>query len=109
MTKQVFELRDLPALTVPNSLFDVRFIHTENITVAFNKLKAGAEVPLHEHLHETIDYVQDGDLLMQIGDEQHIMTPGTVTKIPSHTPHAAKALSDCTVINIFYPSRSDFG
>jgi quercetin dioxygenase-like cupin family protein len=106
--KKIFSLAELPALAVPDDHFDVRFIHTENITVAFNRLKAGAEVPLHEHLHETIDFVQEGELLLQIGQEQHMLKAGTVAAIPSNVPHAAKALTDCSVINIFYPARTDF-
>jgi len=96
-------------LPVQNNLFDVRFISTDNITVAFNLLKKGAAVPLHEHLHETIDYVLEGELEMTIDEETVLMQAGMVARVPSHTPHSARAASDCKVINIFYPVREDFG
>jgi quercetin dioxygenase-like cupin family protein len=93
---------------VPNDLFDVRFIHTDNITVAFNELKAGAEVPAHQHMHETIDYVQEGTLHMTISNETVQMNTGSVARVPSNIWHSAKAVSDCKVINFFYPVRQDF-
>jgi quercetin dioxygenase-like cupin family protein len=106
--KHFAKLSELPKLSVPNDLFDVRFIHTDNITVAFNKLKAGAEVPSHQHIHETIEYVQEGELEMKIGTETVQMNGGTVARIPANTPHSAKAITNCCVINFFYPARDDF-
>jgi quercetin dioxygenase-like cupin family protein len=106
--KHSFKFSELPKLAVPSDLFDVRFIHTGNITVAFNELKAGAEVPAHQHIHETIDYVQEGELEMTIGNETVQMNTGTVARIPSDIPHSAKAITDCRVINVFYPAREDF-
>lgn len=106
--KHFFRLSELPKLAAPSDLFEVRFLHTDNITVAFNELKAGAEVPAHQHLHETIDYVQEGELQMTIGDQTVQMHGGTVARISSNIPHSAKAITDCTVINFFYPAREDF-
>jgi quercetin dioxygenase-like cupin family protein len=108
MKQHFFEYDALPVLPVQNNLFDVRFISTDNITVAFNLLKKGAAVPPHEHLHETIDYVLEGELEMTVDEETVLMQAGMVARVPSHTPHSARAVSDCRVINIFYPVREDF-
>ena len=107
--KHFFEFSELPKLSVPNDMFEVRFIHADNITVAFNELKAGAEVPAHRHIHETIDYVQEGTLQVTIGDETVQLPAGSVARVPSNIWHSAKAISDCRVINFFYPMREDFG
>jgi quercetin dioxygenase-like cupin family protein len=106
--KHFFEFSELPKLQVPDDRFDVRFVHTDNITVAFNQLKAGAEVPAHTHIHETIDYIQEGTLEMKIGDETVEMNAGAVARVPSNVLHSAKAVTDCRVINFFYPMREDF-
>lgn len=106
--KHFFQLSELPKLDVPNNLFNVRFIHADNITVAFNELKAGAEVPVHTHVHETIDYIQEGTIQMTIGNETIEMRAGSVARVPSNMPHSAIAVTDCKVINIFYPARRDF-
>jgi hypothetical protein len=31
-----------------------------------------------------------------------------VARVPGNVPHSARAISDCRVINIFYPVREDF-
>jgi quercetin dioxygenase-like cupin family protein len=106
--KTFFQLSELSKLAVADKRFDVRFIHTDNITVAFNEMKAGAEVPVHTHVHETIDYIQEGTLQMTIGEEMVEMSAGAVARVPSNIPHSAKAVTDCKVINVFYPAREDF-
>lgn len=108
MAQHFFYYSQLPELPVPGDLFDVRFISTANITVAFNTLKAGAEVPLHDHVHETIDYIQEGELEMSIGNETVRMYAGMVARVPSNIAHSARAITNCRVINIFYPVREDF-
>ncbi len=108
MDQHFFYFTQLPSLPVPSDLFDVRFISTANITVAFNTLRAGAEVPAHEHVHETIDYIQEGELEMSIGNETIRMFAGMVARVPSNIVHSARAIIHCKVINIFYPVREDF-
>jgi quercetin dioxygenase-like cupin family protein len=108
MSQHFYYFSELQKLAGPNDLFDVRFISTENITVAFNILKAGAAVPEHEHLHETIDYVEEGQLEVEIDGQTRRMLAGMVARIPSHVRHSARAITDCKVVNIFYPVREDF-
>jgi quercetin dioxygenase-like cupin family protein len=107
--KQVFAYEELTRLQVSDDRFEVRFLHADNITVAFNEMKAGAEVPAHSHVHETIDYIQEGVLEITIAGETVEMKAGSVTRVPSNVLHRAKALTDCKVINFFYPVRADFG
>jgi quercetin dioxygenase-like cupin family protein len=45
---------------------------------------------------------------MQIGDEEVILESGHVKVIPSNTPHAAVALTDCKLIDVFSPVREDY-
>ena len=37
-----------------------RMVHGETITWAFWDIKKGAEVPMHQHVHEQIMHVQEG-------------------------------------------------
>lgn len=108
MQSNFFYFSQLQALEVPDEKFDVRFISTDNITVAFNALQPGAQVPLHEHMHETIDFLQEGELEMTIGNQTTRMFAGMVARVPSGIPHHARAITACRVINIFYPARDDF-
>jgi quercetin dioxygenase-like cupin family protein len=83
------------------------FFRTEHLTVAFTALKAGAEIPLHHHIHEAIDIVMDGELEMQVGETNGVLKPGVISNVPSNIPHKAQAITDCKVITVFYPLRED--
>lgn len=105
---QTYPIADLPKLKVNDDRFDVRYINTENLSVAFNIMEPGAVVPVHQHNEETIDIVLDGVLKMTVGAQTLMMTKNTVTKVGSDIPHGATAITRCEVINIFYPARKDF-
>lgn len=81
-------------------------IQTENLTVAYTHMKAGVQIPLHQHPEEAIDIILDGILEMEIGEKTDMLTPGMLTTVPSQVPHAAKAITDCRVVTIFYPQRN---
>jgi quercetin dioxygenase-like cupin family protein len=42
--------------------FQGRFIHSENITVAYWDIKAGSSIPVHNHVHEMIVNVISGKI-----------------------------------------------
>lgn len=95
-----------PTEIVPG--FNGRFIHSENITIAYWDIKAGSSIPVHHHVHEMIVNVIAGKLELTIGNEKKILEPGMAGVIPSHVPHTATAVSDCRVIDVFYPVREDY-
>lgn len=97
-------LNKLPMLELISNGF-VGSVQTEHMTIAYSELKAGVEIPLHQHIEEAIDIILDGELEMQIGDETAVITTGMVTAVPSNVPHSARALSECRVVTIFYPQR----
>lgn len=45
---------------------------------------------------------------MSVEDKAVRMSAGMVSHVPSNIFHSAKAITDCKVINIFYPAREDF-
>ncbi|MFI5170838.1 MAG: cupin domain-containing protein [Chitinophagales bacterium] len=85
-----------------------KFIHSEKITVAYWEVKQGAEIPFHDHVHEMMVNVIEGKLELTIGDKTEIIQFGTVGIIPSNVPHKAKAVTDCKIIDVFYPVREDY-
>ena len=80
-------------------------VQTENLTVAYTDIKAGVEIPLHQHTEEAVDIIVDGKLEMQIGEATNTLSYGMISIVPSNISHRAKAISDCKVITIFYPKR----
>ncbi len=88
--------------------FRGQFIHSEKITLAYWDIKEGSSIPVHQHVHEMMVNVLSGKLQLTIGDETRVLEPGVVGLIPSNVPHTAKAITDCKVLDVFYPVRTDY-
>ena len=88
--------------------FRGRFIHSQNITVAYWDIQAGHSIPVHNHVHEMIVNVIRGRLELTIDKETRILEPGMAAIIPSQVPHTAKGITDCIVIDVFHPVRDDY-
>ena len=84
------------------------YAHGDKVTFGFVELKRGSSVPLHHHINEQITYIIEGQLDMVIGDVACSLTPGMYHVIPPDTPHAAIAIIDCKVIDVFGPVREDY-
>ena len=65
-------------------------------------------MPMHHHPHEQITVILDGELEMEIGGVNILMTPGMVHVIPAHTPHSAVVKKDSIVIDVFSPVREEY-
>jgi quercetin dioxygenase-like cupin family protein len=81
-------------------------LQTENLTVAYTDMKAGVEIPLHQHPQEAIDVLLEGILEMEIGETFQTLRPGMIATVPSNIPHRAKAITDCKVVTVLHPQRS---
>jgi quercetin dioxygenase-like cupin family protein len=88
--------------------FFAKFLHSANMTVAHWRMVAGGAIPSHQHVHEMIVNVIQGKLQLTIGAETKILEAGMCAIIPSNIQHMAKALTDCYVIDVFYPVRQDY-
>jgi quercetin dioxygenase-like cupin family protein len=98
---------DLKELDIKDALpgATAAYFQTEYLTLAFTELKAGAEIPLHNHMQEAVDIVLEGKLEMQIAQTTDVLMPGMISFIPSNTFHSAKAISDCKVVTVLHPQR----
>jgi len=85
-----------------------KFIHSEKMSHAYWEAKEGAEIPLHSHVHEMMANVIEGKLELTIDGNTRILDFGTFAIIPGHVPHKAKALTNCKIIDVFYPVREDY-
>jgi quercetin dioxygenase-like cupin family protein len=78
------------------------------MSFGYVELKAGSNIPTHQHVHEQITYIMEGELDMVIGGQPCLLTSGMYYVIPSNTPHSAIAKTDCKVIDAFSPVREDY-
>ena len=84
------------------------YAHGNSMTFGYVELKAGSNVPMHQHVHEQITYILEGDLDMVIGGQTCLLKAGMYYIIPSNTPHSAVAKTDCKVVDAFSPVREDY-
>jgi quercetin dioxygenase-like cupin family protein len=85
-----------------------RFIHSENMTVVYWDIKAGHEVPKHNHPHEMIVNCIEGEFEFTVGEETRLMKAGDIAIVPSNALHYGFARTDCKCIDIFNPIREDY-
>ena len=100
-------LKTIPAKEIIPG-YRVHFIHTDNLTIAYWDIDAGAPLPDHKHPHEQIANVTKGEFELTVGDETKRLVPGDVAIISPNTPHSGKAITDCQIIDVFYPVREDY-
>ncbi|MCZ6701961.1 MAG: cupin domain-containing protein [Ignavibacteria bacterium] len=85
-----------------------RFVHSENMTIAYWNIKAGSSLPAHSHPHEQISSMIKGEFELTVDGTPHILKPNDVFIIPSGISHSGKAITDCKIIDTFYPVREDY-
>lgn len=88
--------------------FKGRFVHSENITVVSWRIDEGSAFPGHSHPHEQVSIVEEGEFELTIEGETKKLHPGLVAIIPSNTLHSGRALTNCRLIDVFYPVREDY-
>jgi quercetin dioxygenase-like cupin family protein len=88
--------------------FRAKFVHSENVTVSYWTVKAGAALPEHAHPHEQITNMLEGTFEMIVDGEPQTLKANMVAVIPSNVSHSGTALTDCKIIDVFYPVREDY-
>jgi quercetin dioxygenase-like cupin family protein len=85
-----------------------RFVHSENMTLAYWDIDAGAAVPEHRHVHEQICNVLEGRFELTVGREARLLEPGSIAVIAPNIPHSGRAITRCRIIDAFSPVREDY-
>lgn len=88
--------------------FNVRFVHSRNMTFAFWNIQGGAELPGHSHPHEQVVNVIEGKFELTVDNERKQLGPGSVVIIPPDAVHSGKAITNSRIIDVFYPVREDY-
>lgn len=89
--------------------FNVRFVHTENMTLAYWEIKAGSVLPEHNHFQEQVAaQVLSGEFELTLEGETKILKQGDLAVIPSNAVHSGRAITDCELLDVFSPVREDY-
>ena len=95
----------------PKTLIDgylARLIHTENMTFSFVDATAGKTLPEHSHIHEQVSIMLEGEFELTLNGESIRFGPGSIIVIPSNAKHSGLAITDCKLLDVFYPVREDY-
>jgi quercetin dioxygenase-like cupin family protein len=85
-----------------------RFIHSANMTFALWTIDKDALLPTHNHPHEQVMYLLKGEFEFTLDNVTGIVKAGNVAVIPSNTSHSGKAITECQILDVFYPLREDY-
>jgi quercetin dioxygenase-like cupin family protein len=85
-----------------------RFVHTDNMTFAYWEIKKGSSLPEHSHMHEQVVNMLEGEFEIVLEGASNHLCSGMVLPIPSHAKHAGRAITDCKILDVFYPVREDY-
>ncbi len=88
--------------------FHGRFIHTVNMTFAYWEIRKGSALPEHAHFHEQVAHMLEGEFEFTIDGISNSLFPGMIATIPSNVKHAGRAVTDCKILDVFYPVREDY-
>ena len=97
------------------ALLERRRVIGERAMVSQVHLKKGCFVPTHAHFNEQITCVLSGRLRFILGEEsvksreEMTLSAGEVLYLPSNVPHAAEAMEDTLVLDIFSPPSEKTG
>ncbi|MGE4267758.1 MAG: cupin domain-containing protein [Deferribacterales bacterium] len=85
-----------------------RFVHSDNMTMSLWRFEPGSELPEHSHPHEQMTKLINGVFELTVGDEVKVLTHSDVAMIPSGVSHKGRAITQCELLDVFYPVREDY-
>jgi len=88
--------------------FSARFVHTGFMTMSYWDTKAGYSLPEHAHPHEQVTTIIRGTFELTVEGETRTIEPGAVVIIPPNAKHRGTSITDCYILDVFYPIREDY-
>jgi len=85
-----------------------RFVHSDNMTISHWAFEAGAVLLAHSHPHEQVANFIEGEFELTVAGETQHLGPGDVVIISPNVVHSGRAISECYIIDAFYPVREDY-
>lgn len=104
---QKIELNNIIAKEIALGI-KVRFVHSVNVTLAYWEVEANSSIPEHSHTQEQVCNILEGEFKLTVESKTQICKPGSVIIIPSNAKHSGKSITDCKIIDVFYPRRKDY-
>jgi len=79
------------------------------VVIDFNDGPGAEPDPPHQHPHEQITYVAEGELRFFVGEDEYRVGAGDLVTIPPNTPHTVQLISvTARLVDSFHTIREDF-
>ncbi len=103
---------DAPVTKVARGV-ERRIIHTDTLMLAvvdFHNGPASTPEPFHQHEHEQVAFVAEGELLLFAGDNEPVrLEKGDMYAMEPNVPHTIQSLTKhVRIVDSFTPLRNDF-
>jgi quercetin dioxygenase-like cupin family protein len=85
-----------------------RFFHSANMTFVYWEITKGAVLPEHSHHHEQVVNLLSGNFELIVEGKRFELGPRALFAIPSNARHSGSAMTDCVILDTFYPIREDY-
>lgn len=85
-----------------------KMIHSDSMTMAYWSVVKDAVLPEHQHPHEQVLNLLEGEFEIRVNGRAHHLKPGSVFVIPGNVPHSGRALTQCRILDVFQPTRDDY-
>ena len=87
-------------------------IHTtagEHMMLSYVQCEPGAIVEEHSHPHEQVGMIVKGSGTFHVGNEERLLRPGDMYRIPGNVVHRVVAANEGLVaLDVFHPIREDY-
>lgn len=88
--------------------YRARFVHSVHMTFAHWEIDAGAPLPAHSHPHEQVVHIVQGRFDLIVDGQTYALSAGEVCVIRPGAVHSGVAITDCRIVDTFYPVREDY-
>jgi quercetin dioxygenase-like cupin family protein len=107
-TVSFYTIKDLPSFS-PIDGIKMQAIMGDKMMANWVWLDPNTEMPEHEHPHEQVGAVLEGQLELSTPDEVQVVKPGEAYLVPGGVRHKGVAGPDgCLVLDIFSPPREEY-
>lgn len=105
---EFFRVADLPSVDMLPGVTR-RAVWLDRVMVTFFEFEPNTTIPIHDHPHEQITYVIEGEVEFTLGEQTQMLRAGEGVCIPPGVPHGARILDQPTrVLDAWHPPREDY-
>lgn len=85
-----------------------KMIHAASMTIAYWQIEEGYSIPVHQHVHEQVVNMLEGEFELVVDGTPFLLKPGDIVVIPPNIPHGGRSIKPSRILDVFQPARDDY-